>query len=287
MDVTVLILTFNEEVNLPHALESVRDWADQIIVVDSYSTDSTVEIAKSLGAEVYQNEFINHVQQRNWALEVPKYRNEWVLYIDADEQVTSELRDEISSIKDLPDNVSGFEMRRRFYFLGRWLKHGGYYGWVLRLLRRGRSRFVFSARAGEYAVIRGEKRKLNSDLLHVDQRSFTHWIQNQNRDSTKIALSLFEAGGRIRMPDLDSNEVQEGRFRAIANKIQMALPLGVGLLLRFLYFYLVRGGLLDGWQGFAYCFLHEFWFPLLIELKMREFPNNAYALEEAKRLTWR
>ncbi|HDM78191.1 MAG TPA: hypothetical protein ENG51_17280 [Deltaproteobacteria bacterium] len=197
------------------------------------------------------------------------------------------MRDEISSIKDLPDNVSGFEMRRRFYFLGRWLKHGGYYGWVLRLLRRGRSRFVFSARAGEYAVIRGEKRKLNSDLLHVDQRSFTHWIQNQNRDSTKIALSLFEAGGRIRMPDLDSNEVQEGRFRAIANKIQMALPLGVGLLLRFLYFYLVRGGLLDGWQGFAYCFLHEFWFPLLIELKMREFPNNAYALEEAKRLTWR
>ncbi|MEM3484235.1 MAG: glycosyltransferase family 2 protein [Candidatus Methanomethyliaceae archaeon] len=287
MRVTVLILTLNEEVNLPYALRSVVDWADQIIVVDSFSQDSTVEIAKSFGAEVYQNKFVNHVQQRNWALEVPKYRNEWVLYIDADEQVTPELRDEISKLESVPDEVAGFEMRRRFVFLGRWLKHGGYYSWILRLLRLGRSRFVTSARAGEYAVVQGAVRRLHHDLLHQDHRSLAQWIQNQNKDSSKIALALYEAGGEIKAPELLPGEVQEGRFRAWVNRILQRLPIGLNPLLRFCLFYFVRMGFLDGWQGFAYCALHEFWMPLVISLKMREFPMSPYALEEARRSGWR
>ena len=287
MDVTILILTLNEEVNLPHALESVVDWTDQVIVVDSFSQDNTVEIAKSFGAEVYQNEFVNHVQQRNWALEVPKYRHEWVLYIDADEQVTPELRAEISQLEPAPDDVAGFEMRRRVIFLGRRLKQGGHYPWLLRLLRLGRSRFVTSARAGEYAVVRGTVHRLQHDLLHQDHRSLAHWIQNQNRDSSKMALTLFEARGEIKPPELLPGEVQEGRFRAWVNRGLQRLPLGMNPLIRFFLFYVVRRGFLDGWQGFAYCALHEFWMPLLISLKMREFPQSSYALEEARRSGWR
>jgi glycosyltransferase involved in cell wall biosynthesis len=287
MDVTVLILTLNEEVNLPYALENVVGWAGQVIVVDSFSQDKTVEIAKSLGAEVYQNKFINHVQQRNWALEVPRYRNGWVLYIDADEQVTPELRAEISQLKSVPDEVAGFEMRRRFIFLGRRLKHGGYYPWLLRLLRLGRSRFVTSARAGEYAVVQGAVRRLQHDLLHQDHRSLAHWIQNQNRDSSKIALTLYEAGGEIKPPELLPGEIQEGRFRAWVNRTLQRLPLGINLLMHFFLFYVVRRGFLDGWQGFAYCALHEFWMPLAISLKMREFSQSPYALEEARRSGWR
>ena len=288
MDVTVLILTLNEEVNLPYALHSVAGWAEQIIVVDSFSCDRTVEIARSFGAEVYENKFVNHAQQRNWALEVPTYRHQWVLYIDADEQVTPELRDEIAAVlPTVPDEVAGFEMRRRFIFLGRWLKHGGFYLPVLRLLRLGRSRFVTSPRAGEYAVVEGKVRRLKNDLLHQDHHSLAQWIQNQNRDTSRVALALFEAGGKIKLAQLAEGETQEGRIRACLNQLLLKMPLAVNPLLRFSIAYFLRGGFLDGWQAFVYCVLHPYCHSLLVSAKMREFVQSPYALEEARHTSWR
>ena len=288
MNLTVHILTLNEEVNLPHALHSVAGWADQIIVVDSFSQDRTVEIARDFGAEVYQNKFITHVQQRNWALEHPTNRHDWVLYIDADEQVTPELREEIEQVlQDVPDEVGGFEMRRRYIFLGRWLKHGGWYPWMLRLLRVERSRFATSARGGEYAVVQGSISRLKHDFLHQDQRSLYQWIQNQNRDTSRMALSLFDAGGEIAAPKLAEGERQEGRVRALLNRIAFRLPLGFSSFLRFIIAYVIRLGFLDGWQGFAFNVLHPFWVTLLIDLKKREYAQSSYALEEARRTPWR
>ena len=288
MDLTVHILTLNEEVNLPHALRSVAGWADQIIVVDSSSQDRTVEIARAFGAEVYQNKFINHVQQRNWALEHPANRHDWVLYIDADEQVTPELRDEIERVlQDVPDEVGGFEMRRRYIFLGRWLKHGGWYPWMLRLLRVKGSRFVTSARGGEYAVVQGSIRRLKRDLLHQDHRSLYQWIQNQNRDTSRVALSLLDAGGQIEAAVLAKGERQEGRVRALLTRIVFKLPLGFNSLLRLVIAYVIRLGFLDGWQGFAFNVLHPFWHTLLVDLKNREYAQSPYALEEARRTSWR
>jgi len=288
MNLTVLILTLNEEVNLPHALRSVAGWADQIIVVDSFSHDRTVEIARSYGAIVYQNEFVNHVHQRNWALEVPKYLHEWVLYIDADEQVTPELRREIDqTLRTVSEQVAGFEMRRRYIFLGRWLKHGGSYLRTLRLLRLGRSRFVASARAGEYAVVQGKVERLINDLLHHDQRSLAQWIKNQNHDTSCMALKLFDAGGEIKPPRLGKREIQEGRIRAYLNRLFFRMPLAVNPILRFLIAYFLRGGWLDGWQGFVFCALHPFCVNLLISVKMREFAQSPYALEEARHTRWR
>lgn len=288
MNLSVLILTLNEEVNLPYALQSVSGWADQIIVVDSFSQDRTVEIARSFGAEVFQNEFVNHVQQRNLALEYPTYRHEWVLYIDADEQVTPELQEEIEQLlQDVPDEVGGFEMRRRYIFLGRWLKHGGWYPWMLRLLRVKRSRFVTSARGGEYAVVQGGIRRLKHDLLHQDQRPLYQWIQNQNRDTSRVALSLLDAGGQIKAPVLAKGERQEGRVRALLTRIAFKLPLGFSSFLRFVIAYVIRLGFLDGWQGFAFNVLHPFWHTLLVDLKKREYAQSSCALDEARRTPWR
>jgi len=287
--VSVLILTFNEESNLPYALHSIAGWADQIVVVDSYSTDRTVEIARSYGADVYQNPFENFVQQRNWALTVPEYRNEWVLYIDADEQVTPELRAEIAEVlSTVPDDVAGFEMRRRFIFMGRWLRHGGYHIWLLRLFRRNRCRFVPSHQGGEYPVVEGKVWRLRYDLLHQDHRPLAQWIQNQNKDSTKVALALFEAGGRPIQAGLNPGEAIEGGMRTWLNRhIYARIPFWAKPIARFLTFYLLRGGFLDGWQGFAYCALHEFWYPLLVSLKLRELQTSEIARTHAEQSGWR
>ena len=288
MDLTVLILTYNEELNLPYALESVAGWADQIIVVDSFSQDKTVDIAQSFGAEVYQNRFEDFVQQRNWAMEVPTYRHEWFLYIDADEEVSPELKGEIMGmLASVSNQVAGFEMQRQFFFLGKPLKHGISRNWFLRLIRRGRCRFVVGPHATEYAVIQGPSLRLKHDLIHRDRRSLSHWIQNQNRDTSKIALGLFQAGGRIEPPKLGRGETLEGRFRIWTNRILLRMPLPVRCLIRFLALYILRRTFLDGGVGFAYCALHGFWQPLLVGLKQQEFAVLGYALEEAKRAGWR
>ena len=284
MDVTVLILTLNEEINLPYALESVKNWANQIIVVDSFSTDKTVEIAKSFGAEVYQNKFVDFTTQRNWALTVPAYKNDWVFYLDADEQVTPELKEEINRVlPTVSDSIGGFTMRRCFFFLGKWLRHGGYYIWLLRLFRRDRARFVYSHQGGEYPVVKGDVLKLQNDILHIDRRPLSDWIQNQNKDSTKVALALFKAKKKSINIEVSKEEEIEGSFRFRLNKyVYSKVPLFLRPFFRFLFFYFGRRAFLDGWQGFAYCVLHEFWYPLLVNFKLKELQASELARIKAE-----
>jgi glycosyltransferase involved in cell wall biosynthesis len=125
-DLTILILTKNEELNLPNALASVADLAQRVVVVDSGSTDRTVEIAREAGADVYENPFVNHAIQVNWGLDNTEISTPWIFRLDADEVVLPELarflREDLDS---LADDVDGIQIRRRIHFLGRWIKHGG------------------------------------------------------------------------------------------------------------------------------------------------------------------
>src|SRR3989344_7070872 len=126
--VSLIVLTFNEEKNLPRCLESVKDLADEIFVVDSYSEDKTVGIAEKFGAKVFQRDFINQAEQFNWALDNLLITSDWILRLDADECLMPELRDEIAEVlPEAPSEITGFYIKRRVYFLGRWIKHGGYY----------------------------------------------------------------------------------------------------------------------------------------------------------------
>ena len=133
----VIILTFNEELSLPNAIKSVKGWVQQIFILDSFSTDRTVEIARNLGVEVYQHPFESFTQQRNWALNNLSIKNEWVLFLDADEYLPAEMKEEVShAIETVPDTVSGFFTGMRFVFLGRGLKHGDIYRSLIRLFRK-------------------------------------------------------------------------------------------------------------------------------------------------------
>jgi glycosyltransferase involved in cell wall biosynthesis len=131
---SVLVPTLDEEVNLPECLASLA-WADQVIVVDSFSHDRTIAIAREFGAHVVQHEFENYSRQKNWALETLPFRHEWVLIVDADERVTPELRAEIEAVLAAPE-WAGYYVNRRFIFLGTWIRHAGWYpSWNLRLFR--------------------------------------------------------------------------------------------------------------------------------------------------------
>ena len=126
VDITVIILTKNEEVNLPDCLKSLNGFAKRIVVIDSFSDDSTEEIAKKYGVDFYQNKFINYAKQFNWGIDNTQINTKWTMRLDADERLTSELCTELESLMRIheTDNVNGIIMESWLYFMGRKIKHG-------------------------------------------------------------------------------------------------------------------------------------------------------------------
>lgn len=265
----VVILTYNEELNLPGALESVCGLADQVFVVDSFSTDRTVEIAKSYGAEVCQHPFEHWAAQRNWALDNLPIQTSWVLFLDADERVTAELAHEIAQIlPQTASDVAGFYINRRFIFLGRWLRHGGYYpNWVLRLVRPELTR-VIPAGDREYFQVSGDVRYLKHCLIHEDLRGLDFWISKHNRISRMAALKAISVNDETTHEKFGE---LEGRWRVwVRDHIVERLPAFLQPFIFFSYRYVFRLGILDGKEGLIYYFLHDFWYPFLIAAKITE-----------------
>ncbi|HET6318122.1 MAG TPA: glycosyltransferase family 2 protein, partial [Chloroflexota bacterium] len=200
--VSVLIPTLDEEVNLPDCLASVA-WADQVFVVDSFSHDRTIAIARERGAHVVQHEFESYSRQKNWALDTLPFRHEWVLIVDADERVTPELRSELETVLASP-LFAGYYVNRRFIFLGAWIRHAGWYpSWNLRLFRHRLGRYD-DRDVHEHIVLDGRAGYLQHDLLHHDRRGLEAYIARHNRYSTLEATARFKAecnaADRARLP---------------------------------------------------------------------------------------
>lgn len=253
--VSVLVLTLNEEPNLRACLESVR-WSDDINVVDSGSTDATVAIARELGAHVHVHPFEHFSAQRNWALRNVPFRNEWVLVLDADERVSAVLVEEIRlAVVQAPAGVAGFEMRRKVYFLGRWVKRAGQFNafWFLRLFRHRVAQYEDRS-VNEYPLVVGEVRRLCGALLHENLKSVTDLIAKFNRYATLEAeetLRLRRGDTSIGLPArLGGSALERRRW---LKHLHMRLPLRS--LSKFLYLYVWRRGFLDGAAGFFYCAL--------------------------------
>ena len=191
-----MIFTLNEEVHLPSCLASLA-WCDDVIVVDSFSTDSTAEICTEHGARFLQNDFAGFGTQRNWALDNAQPRHPWVLILDADERVPDELASELADIARAdPEGVGAFRVRRRFHCWGRWLKHSSLYPtWVVRFLRTGRVRYENRGHA-ETQLVDGEVRDLAHDLIDENLKGIDEWFERQNRYSTKDAQYEFDAYGK-------------------------------------------------------------------------------------------
>jgi len=268
----VVILTRDEELNLPRALDSVAGWADEIHVLDSFSGDRTVEIARSYGARVEQHAFEDYSRQRNYALEKLPIRAEWILFLDADEQMTPELKAEISARLESAPAENGFYLNRRFIWMGRWIRRGYYPTWILRLFRRGKGRCEERA-VNEHLVVEGATARLANDFNHEDLRGVSHWIAKHDDYARREARELLknaEAGsGAGEIPARFFGDQAE-RKRWLRRRVWNNLPPLIRPFIYFFYRYVLCGGFLDGREAFIYHFLQALWYPLLIDVHYLE-----------------
>lgn len=260
--VSVLIPAKNEEENLPACLTSLER-ADEIFVVDSQSSDRSVEIAKSRGAHVVQFDFNGRwPKKKNWSLDNLPFRNDWVLIVDCDERITPELWNEIAEVVQRGEQ-DGYYLNRRVFFLGKWIRHGGKYpDWNLRLFRHAKGRYenlnteeirnTGDNEVHEHVVVDGGVSYLKHDMLHEDFRDLFHWLERHNRYSNWEArvyynlLTGMADDGTIGA-NLFGDSVQRKRF---LKKIWVRLPLRPTL--RFILFYFIQLGFLDGQAGYIY-----------------------------------
>ena len=267
--VSVIVLTLNEERNIENCLKSVHGWSDDIHIVDSYSKDSTVEIAKTFTDNVHQLEEGHWANLRNWAMRNLSLKYEWLLFLDADERLTEELKREISVLlKDSPEE-KGFYIKRRFVFMGRWLRHGGLYPKVLRLFRHKFTEYIADGDV-EYAEVKGKVGSLKHDMIHEDQKDTSRWIEKHNKISDRAAKQYLSKKGSLLRKQARGSEIEGGRRIWLKESIWEKIPLLLRPSLTFLYQYIFRLGFLDGLEGLIYHLLQAFWYRLLIYVKVKE-----------------
>jgi len=262
--ISILIPTLNEADNLPACLASVR-WSDDIVVLDSGSTDHTKDIAHRLGATVINRAFDDWSSHQNWALENIQFRHQWVLYLDADERATEALRDELFRIALNPiEQRVAFYCGRRNYFMGRWLRHSFPPGAVLRFFRRGSVRF--ERLVNPRPVISGTHGYLSSLIDHYNfSKGIGEWVAKHNRYSDFEALEIVRGNAPLSWTALFAEDAVARRaaLKALSTRLP-ARP-----FLKFAYMYVYRRGFLDGAAGLTYCTLQAM-YEYLIVLKARE-----------------
>lgn len=225
MKISAVIITYNEEDRLPDALASLEGSADEIVVVDSYSTDRTVEIARAAGANVWQNRFEDYGRQKNFAME--KAGHEWILNLDADERVSPELKRAISDLREkaAPPAAAAFAIKRKTFYLGRWIRHSGWYpDRKVRLFRK--SAATWQGRVHERLTVDGDVAKLPGDILHFTYRDIGDHVRRLER------YSSFQA-----------EEIAKQGKKCLCLRLLLLPPV------TFLRHFLWKLGLLDGFPG--------------------------------------
>ena len=284
-NLTIIILTKNEEQNLEKCIASFKSVAQRIVIIDSYSTDKTVELAKSLGAEVYEHPFENHAVQFNWALDNIDLNTEWVMKVDADEEFTSELADEIDEKLDtLSAKVNGVILRRRVYFMGRWLKHGGKYPeLLLRIFRVGHGMSEMKLMDEHLIVTDGDVVTFKNDFSDNNNKSLEWWINKHNWYSNKEVLDQQmksdDANGEESVEET-STSMQAKVKRFVKNHGYYSLPKFFRAHLYFIYRYYFRFGFLDGTEGKIYTFLQAYWYRYLVDAKLYECEKLGVKMEK-------
>ena len=225
MKISAVIITFNEEDRLPDALASLQGIADEIVVVDSYSTDRTLAIARAAQARVWQNRFEDYGRQKNFAL--GKAAHEWILNLDADERVSPELKRAIADLKEnpAPAGVAAFAIKRKTFYLGRWIRHSGWYpDRKIRLFKKNAA--TWQGRIHEKLVVAGAVSRLGGDILHFTYRDIGDHVRRLDRYANFQAEEIVRQDKKLLLPRL------------------LILP-----PVTFLRHYLWKLGMLDGFPG--------------------------------------
>jgi glycosyltransferase involved in cell wall biosynthesis len=280
MKISVVVLTFNSELSIGKTLECARSVSDDIHVVDSYSSDSTLKIAESYGARIVQHPFVHYGDQRNWAIDNLPFEYGWQLHLDADEFLSPALIAEIKGLK-LGDgeDADGFYIPRLTRFLGREIRHGGHYPiWHLRLFRSGAGRCE-SRKYDQHFILIGRARRLSSPMIDDNRMSLKEWTDRHNRWSDAEVQEILHptTEGIIQAKLRGGTPMQVKRAM---RKLFLRVPIFVRPVVFFLYRYVFRLGFLDGKAGLIYNVLQTFWYRFLIDAKLYE---HSLALEERRR----
>lgn len=263
--VTVIILTFNEEIHIGRCIQSVKSFTNNIIVIDSYSTDNTIEIAKSMGAKVYENVFINNAQQFQWALDNCVFETDWAMKLDADEVVTFELANEIVlKLKNgVSEQISGFQVKCRVHFMGKWIRWG-YYPMVLNRLFIINHAFMEQKWMDEHIQLkRGKWILLENDIIDENLNNLSWWTNKHNNYATREAIMRLNYKYQFLKSNKDESVVYKKN-----KQIFQRMPLFFRCFLYFIYRYFFKLGFLDGKKGLIWHLLQGFWYQTLIDAKI-------------------
>ena len=263
---SVVILTYNEEINIKECIESIK-YSNDIVIIDSYSTDDTVSIAKNYSVRVYNRIFDNYASQRNYVLNEIDFKNKWILMLDADERLTEGFEQELLlKLNFIDEKVAMLRFRRKDFFLNKWIKRSsGYPTWFGRVIKRGSVKVERDI--NEEYITEGEVDYLKEHILHYPfNRGIKYWFEKHNKYSSMEAEYLISGliEKKINYKDLISTDPVVRR--KMLKKIFYRLPLRSSLV--FIYLYFFRLGILDGYPGYLFCKLRAL-YEYMITIKMK------------------
>lgn len=273
-DISVIILTFNEEKHIARCIKSLSTFTDKVFIVDSGSTDKTVEIAESLGAKVAVNQWVNYATQFNFGIENNPFKTKWLMRMDSDEYVLPELSDEINQkLRSTPEEISGMYIKRRVIFFEKWIKHGAFYPmWLMRIWRNGHGICEESWMDEHIKLFQGSVIHLEKDLVDHNLNNITWWTQKHNLYSIREVIDILNIKYNFRNfvavePKLFGTQEERKRYLKVK---YASVPLFTRPIFYFIYRYFIRLGFIDGKQGLMWHFLQGFWYRFLIDVKIFE-----------------
>ena len=274
LSLSIIILTYNEQKHIRRCIQNVQEIAEEIFVVDSFSSDETLSIAKELEAKIYQNKWPNnHSKQMNWAIENCNIRTKWVMRLDADEILDEILVEEIKNQLSKDSDFTGYFLNRGHIFLGKKIFHGGNY--PIRLLRIWKHGFGYceDKLMDEHIVLTKDSYRtklLKGTFWDHNLNNITWWINKHNIYSTKEAIMQLQ--NKYTKP----KENYKNNFkRFIKYAVYEKLPKSIRASFYFIYRYFIRLGFLDGYQGLVWNFLQGFWYRFLVDVKAYEIEKKA------------
>jgi glycosyltransferase involved in cell wall biosynthesis len=265
---SIVVIAQNEESNIGRCLAACVRLADDVWVVDSFSGDRTVEIAKNLGANVVSHQFESWGEQRNYALDTLPLRHEYVFFLDADEEVDDAFARELAAQVENGGCVA-FHVNLQFVFLGRVLRHAHGDPPHLRVIKRGCGRWA-SEGAREYCIVDGPVGRIRTRVRHEDRRGIFFWLVKQVRNAEREAGVLVAKDRRLDAKELGRGRHVERPFRLRLRRLYAKLPPVLRPALVFAYRYFIRLGFLDGYPGLVFCLLHGLWYNLIIDVRVHE-----------------
>ena len=287
--IAVIILTLNEEIHIERCIRSAKAVTDEIIVVDSFSTDHTCEKARELGAVVYQHQFVNYAKQFNWALANCEIKAQWIWRLDADDYIEAPLAEKaLQTLETISEDVNGIFVNKKIVFMGKPLLHGGWYPvQLLKIIRKGFGACEDKWMDEHLVIFSGKTISIDADQTDDNLKDLTEWSHKHVDYATREAIDTLLTEYNL----LHSKDLVEPKFWGTHTERKRWLkmkyaktPLFVRPFVNFFIRYILKAGFLDGKRGFIWHFMQGYWYRMLVDCKIfelkRKFGHNEERIKE-------